>query len=127
MKKKNTNSLLNDKRKDTIAEILEDLRIRSGLSRKELAALFNVSYETISHYERALTIPPPDVLLKYADFSNVTTDYILNRTSCQIDYSAIMDKKIGKDMTISDAVEIIDGLTKEEKEHLSYIIKLFIK
>ena len=127
MKKKKTVSLLDEKRKDTIAEILEDLRVKAGLSRKELAVIFGVSYETISHYERALTIPPPDVLLKYADFSNVTTDYILNRTSYQIDYSAIMDKKISKDMTISDAVEIIDGLTKEEKEHFAYVLKLFRK
>ena len=127
MKKKKMPSLLDEKRKDTIAEILEDLRVKAGLSRKELAVLFGVSYETISHYERALTIPPPDVLLRYAELANVTTDYILNRTSCQIDYSSIMDKRISKDMTISNAVEIISGLTKEEKEHLSYIIKLFKK
>lgn len=127
MKKNKSNPIIDEKRKDTIAEILEDLRIKSGLSRKELAELFNVSYETISHYERALTIPPPDVLLKYADFANVTTDYILNRTSTQFDYSAIMDKRISKDMTISDAVKIISSLSKEEKEHLAYIIKLFRK
>lgn len=127
MRKKKYVSMLDEKRRDTIAEILEDLRVRKGLSKRELANLFNVSYETICHYEKAITIPPTDLLLKYADLGNVTIDYILNRTTSQVDYSAILEERISKDMTINDAVEIINKLTKDEKEHLAFIIKLLNK
>ena len=86
MRKKNYSSLLDEKRRDTIAEILEDLRVKKGFSKRELANLFSVSYETICHYEKGITIPPTDLLLKYADLCNVTIDYILNRTTSQVDY-----------------------------------------
>lgn len=127
MRKKNYSSVLDEKRRDTIAEILEDLRVKKGFSKRELANLFSVSYETIYHYEKGITIPPTDLLLKYADLCNVTIDYILNRTTSQVDYSAIMEKRLSKDMTINDAVEIINKLTKDEREHLAFIIQLLNK
>ena len=127
MRKKNYSSVLDEKRRDTIAEILEDLRVKKGFSKRELANLFSVSYETICHYEKGITIPPTDLLLKYADLCNVTIDYILNRTTSQVDYSAIMEKRLSKDMTINDVVEIINKLTKDEKEHLAFIIQLLNK
>ena len=101
--------------------------LKKGFSKRELANLFSVSYETICHYEKGITIPPTDLLLKYADLCNVTIDYILNRTTSQVDYSAIMEKRLSKDMTINDVVEIINKLTKDEKEHLAFIIQLLNK
>lgn len=127
MRKKNSSSMLDEKRKDTIAETLVDLRMKAGLTRKELSALFNVSYETICHYEKAITIPPTDLLLKYADLGEVTIDYILNRTTCQVDYSSIMEHKLSKDMTINDAIDIITKFPKDKKEYLAFTIKLLNK
>ena len=62
-------------------EILRELREDRHLTQANLGKIFNCNQITISQYERGTRSLSIEMLVKYADFFNVSTDYILGRTS----------------------------------------------
>lgn len=61
--------------------ILRQLRTQKGVYQKELADYLNVSIGTISNYEQGIHNPDLDTLCKIADYYEISTDYLLGRTS----------------------------------------------
>lgn len=55
-------------------------RMKKGLTQKELAIKFNTNKSNISRYENGYSIPKVKSLQNYADFFNVSIDYLLGRT-----------------------------------------------
>ena len=53
------------------------LRLRHGLSQKELALLLHYGPSAISNYESGRTEPSLSVLVTLADFFHVSTDHLL--------------------------------------------------
>ena len=70
------------KQKPTIvAQRLTELREGVRLSQAKLAAQFEgVEQPAIFRYENAQSFPPYNVLMQYADFFDVSLDYIFGRT-----------------------------------------------
>ena len=60
-------------------EIIRELREDKKLTQSQLAKIFNCNQITISQYERGTRALSIEMLVKYADFFNVSTDYILCR------------------------------------------------
>lgn len=60
-------------------EILKELREENKLTQSELGKIFNCNQITISQYERGTRALSIEMLIKYADYFNVSTDYILCR------------------------------------------------
>ena len=60
-----------------ISERLKKLRQQRNLSQTELAKAFNMRVSSIRSYESGDRKPSNSVLIKYADFFRVTTDYLL--------------------------------------------------
>lgn len=58
---------------------LENLRIRDGVSREEVARRLNVSAMTIRNWERGETEPSASQIKALADIFEVSTDYLLCR------------------------------------------------
>lgn len=56
---------------------IKDERIRAGLSRTELAACLGVGVTSISNWESGDRTPPAEMLIKIAEFFDVTLDYLL--------------------------------------------------
>jgi transcriptional regulator with XRE-family HTH domain len=66
----------------TINERIADLRTMSGLSQKELAESINIPASTLSRIEQGkISNVSNDVLIKIAEFFNVSTDYLLGLTN----------------------------------------------
>lgn len=66
----------------TINERITDLRTMSGLSQKELADRIDVPTSTLCRIEQGkIANVSNDVLIKLADFFNVSTDYLLGLTN----------------------------------------------
>ena len=66
----------------TINERITDLRTMSGLSQKELCEKIDVPTSTLSRIERGeITNVSNDILIKFANFYNVSTDYLLGLTN----------------------------------------------
>ncbi len=63
-----------------VAQRLTALREGVHLSQAKLATQFGIDQPAIFRYENALSFPPYDVLMQYADFFDVSLDYIFGRT-----------------------------------------------
>ena len=83
-------------------ESIKKLRTCRSLSQVELAKNLHVSKQCISNWENDNILPSVDMLVKIADYFDVTTDYLLGRSDNNI---------------IS-----VDGLTDEQTEHVKILI-----
>ena len=59
--------------------VLKNLRMSKGLSQEELSNKFGVSTSTIGMYETNKREPNFDLLKEFANFFNVSTDYLLEQ------------------------------------------------
>ena len=59
---------------------IRDLREDSDLTQKEMGVILSCSQRVYSNYERGELDIPTDILIKLADYYNVSVDYLLNRT-----------------------------------------------
>ena len=59
---------------------IRDLREDKDLTQKQMGEILSCSQRVYSNYERGELDIPKDILIKLADFHNVSVDYILNRT-----------------------------------------------
>ena len=90
----------------TTGQIQAKLRSDKGIGQKELALHLKVSVGSISNYEHNVHSPDLETICKLADYFNVTTDYLLGRTSYRYDPKHL-NRRISRSYTISDVVEII--------------------
>lgn len=56
---------------------IRDLREEKDLTQKQMAQMLNCSQQVYSNYELGQRDIPTDILIKLAQFHEVTTDYIL--------------------------------------------------
>lgn len=56
---------------------LRELRGEKGITQKELARVLNVCPQTVGYYENSVNMPTPEMLIKIADYFDVTVDYLL--------------------------------------------------
>ncbi|WP_027414924.1 helix-turn-helix transcriptional regulator [Aneurinibacillus terranovensis] len=64
-----------------LGDKLKELRQKMKLTQEEVAKILNISRGTYAHYEINKRQPDFTTLQKFADFFNVSTDYLLGRTS----------------------------------------------
>lgn len=60
---------------------IRDLREDKDMTQKQMAEILNCSQRVYSNYERRDIDIPTEILKKLADFHNVSTDSILERTN----------------------------------------------
>lgn len=87
-------------------DLFTELRRDTGLSQEDFAALFHQSGSTISSYETGRNQPSFDMLIQYADYFNVTTDYLLGRVPFDMSPSVFTDSFIDN-VTIQDVTILI--------------------
>lgn len=60
---------------------LKELRERKGISQLKLAVDLNMNQNSISRYETGAREADYSTLIKFADYFNVSVDYLLERTN----------------------------------------------
>ena len=76
-------------------KILKELRQKSGLTQKQLAAQMGVTKSLISFYELQERVPSPSVLVKLSSIFHVSTDYLLGiDTTKRLDVSDLDEDDI---------------------------------
>ena len=60
---------------------LRDMREDHDLSQRQLAEYLGMAQCQYSRYERGIRDIPTDILIKLADYYQVSTDYLLGRTN----------------------------------------------
>lgn len=97
---------------------LKALRIESGKTQEAVSEMLNIARGTYAHYELGKRRPDYDTLLKFADFFNVTIDYLLGRSdnsairesmpeyssSCSIDVSGLPEEAV---LQVKEYVEFL--------------------
>ena len=63
-----------------VGERLRALRDGLKISQAKIAAMIDTTQSNIVRYETSKTFPPPTTLLWYADYFDVSLDYIFGRT-----------------------------------------------
>ncbi|MDF9529836.1 MULTISPECIES: helix-turn-helix domain-containing protein [Bacillus cereus group] len=82
-------------------ENLRKLRKKQNLTMKELGQKLNLAESTISGYENGNRKPDYDTLNKFADFFEVSTDYLLGRnvtkssTNDESNINPLLDPELG--------------------------------
>ncbi len=59
---------------------IRDLREDKDLTQTQMAEILSCSQRVYSNYERGELDIPTEILIKLANFHNVSVDYLLNRT-----------------------------------------------
>ena len=59
---------------------IRDLREDADMTQTQIAAILHCSQRVYSNYERGDIDIPTEILIKLADFHNVSVDYLLGRT-----------------------------------------------
>ena len=96
-----------------ISERLKTLRKNSGLSQAKIASLLKTTQASVNRYENGLCTPPIKTLVWYADFFDVSMDYIFCRT----------DNPQGK--LYENKPKIIESMTAEDKELKKFVNMCF--
>ena len=100
-------------------DLFTELRRDTGLSQEDFAALFHQSGSTISSYETGRNQPSFDMLIQYADYFNVTTDYLLGRVPFDMSPSVFTDSFIDN-VTIQDVISILQKLPDNRRRALLF-------
>lgn len=104
-------------------ELLARLRKEKGILQKELATYLNVTVATISNYEKGVHSPDYDTLVKLADFFDVSTDYLLQRTDYRASINTL-NKPLIIGFTVSDLLNAVMELDQRNTEALIDYYKL---
>lgn len=101
------------------AKRLKELRIENHVSQAKLASELDISNRTISMYEQGNSEPNVEILVKIADYFNVTADYLTGKTNVR----NIKYDNINKTLGLSDAaISVI-----QKCNFLNYNISEFIE
>ena len=88
--------------KRPLNENIKLLRTQKGLNQVELARALCVTKQCVSNWENDNVLPSIEMLIKIAEYFDVSTDYLLGRTAKQ---------------------ELnVDGLSEEEISHIRWLI-----
>lgn len=111
---KNKTTDMENNNKSSFHKRLRKLRLDAGLDQVELAKILNVAKQTVSNWENGNRAPDHEMLIRIADFFNVTTDYLLGRTDYPRDL--VYENEIeGHQVHIEYNKDIYpDGLTYEQ-------------
>lgn len=104
----------------SIGSGIKNLRKNKNISRKELAEKLDIQYQTLANYENDNREPNSEILIKIANFFNVTIDSILGITYSQEIYSLEEKEHIKKYRALKDngIKQIIDDLLELEYQRI---------
>ncbi len=93
------------------------LRTQHHIGQKEFAMHLHVSVSTVSNYENNVHQPDVPTLIKIADYFNVSTDYLLNRTQYSYPISYLETQKVDR-YTVASFFDSVLQLTKSSQTDL---------
>ena len=106
-------------------EMLRELREERRLTQIELANAMHISSSSISAYEIGSSLPPMERALEFADFFEVSLDYLFGRSSVRYDLS-ILNRPIHRNKAIGDLVMLVNAMP-ENKQSLLYKMALSLE
>ena len=114
------------------AKRLTNLREKKNLYQKDIAEIFNVEQATVSNWEKGKRIPDSEMLIKLANFFEVSVDYLLgNDTPPTDNEKELKEIEALKQLLIrNDFMHSSEDLSKDEVDKLMKFVnanKEFLK
>ena len=105
-----------------ISDMLKSLREKRKLTRQQVADSIGIKKRALETYEYGDSLPSIETIKKFADFYNVTTDYLLEREPAPDPLELI--KNIAKSSDIVVPVELYMNLPESARQSIieRYII-----
>ena len=108
------------------SERLKSLRLEAGLTQKEIAEKFNIKQPNYQQWESGKRNPSGETLQKFADFFDVSTDYLLGKSDSrysdeQFEGVQILFRNKTKNMTDKQKEEFRKELEKFMEERAEAI------
>lgn len=93
---------------------IKELRTEMHKSLRDVASELNISYSSLSKYERGDQQPSYETLMKMADYFNVSTDYIIGYTDIRT--KNVEDKAITEKTGLTlRSIDVLSGFQKNAK------------
>lgn len=102
----------------SISKRLKELRNLHKLSRREMAEIIGIKERAVLSYEIDESNPPYDVLIKFADYFKVSTDYLLCRTDIKEQAQKDLSSLIGISEQSKRMSKNMPDLIQQLPEHL---------
>ncbi|WP_274364323.1 helix-turn-helix domain-containing protein [Paenibacillus thermotolerans] len=87
---------------NTSGERISALREKLKLTQGELAKQLDITRASLSHYENNRRVPDYDTLRKFADFFNVSVDYLVGREEQPNQTTDAVVKEFTESLELSD-------------------------
>ncbi len=97
---------------------LTKLRNQRGISQKIVGEEIGITQQNLSRYEKNVLFIPADMLIRLADYYNVTTDYILGITD---EKKAFQGKRRFTDK--EQVMELYESLAPKKKKMIRQIME----
>jgi transcriptional regulator with XRE-family HTH domain len=99
---------------------IKELRVERNISQKDLATAVGMGTTAINNYENGHRVPDAETVSRFADFFNVTADYILGRSKYRDDKEREMAQKQANDISrlLADLSPTVRGLFLSALENL---------
>lgn len=94
------------------ASRVRELRDEKGMTQESLAAVFDYTKQAVQQWENGGKIPRNEVLIKLAEYFNVTTDYLLGKTDVKQEPAAKMQA-------------LLERLTPQREAALERVLRLY--
>lgn len=114
------------------AKRLTNLREKKNLYQKDIAEIFNIEQATVSNWEKGKRIPDSEMLIKLANFFEVSVDYLLgNDPTLTAKEEELKEIEVLKQLLIKNGfMKPNEDLTNEELDRLMKFVnanKEFLK
>lgn len=98
---------------------LRELRERKGYTLEQVATKLGLRNQYVSNYELGKRSPDYETLKKFADFYNVTTDYILGNSDIENPYNTpnVKIEKNKNELNFSELDNVYLSYAKEAQEN----------
>ena len=97
--------------------LLAKLRKEKGVLQKEVATYLNMTVATVSNYEKGVHLPDLNTLSMLADFFDVSTDFLLQRTDYKASISTL-NRPLSNEYTVSDLMNTVIELDSRNTQAL---------
>lgn len=104
---------------------LKELRCEKDLTQTELAEIFNISQQAVSHYEKEFRDIDSSLVKEFSNFFNVSTDYLLGVSDVR---NNINDSNITVALHSDHEYDALpDQAKKEIENYIEYIKQKYKK
>lgn len=114
----------------TLGKRIKKLRERRKLTQVDAAKVFGLTNTQLSRYESDVHSPDPELLKRFADFYEVSSDWLLGRTNNETNEDELI-RDIDLELTDEEIIQkynlTIDGEALSDEEAKAFIAFVRVK